>query len=241
MIAARALAVAAALTVPGVERARADVAVPVRAHALSDRGRDLHHRGDYRAAISAYQEAYAIAPSPGLLFNMGQAYRLLGDCPHATSYYRQFLASSGDPEARELARHQLIALGPCRIDVAMTGGDADAAAPGSGKRNLGIALALGGVLVLAGSATFALDANSAAEQVSSAYAHGAAWSTIAPLQARGERSSARALGLGLTGGAVVASGAVLYWLGRRDARRAPRALALVPGAHGARVTLTWSF
>ena len=45
----------------------------------------------HEAAVAAFKEAYVLAPSPGLLFNIAQAYRLAGNCDDAAWMYRRFL------------------------------------------------------------------------------------------------------------------------------------------------------
>jgi tetratricopeptide (TPR) repeat protein len=227
-------------------------AVPPLARQFSDRGRALHDLGDYDQAIVAYKQAYMIAPSPGLLFNMAQAYRLAGDCPQAASFYRRFLSTGPEPEARRVTEQHLAVVESC-VRRGGSGGPAlalrahdDPAVdePGAGKRHLGMAIAGGGGLLLVAGVYFALDARSASDQVANAYAHGASWKMIADLDQRGQRSSEIAAGLAITGGAAVATGVVLYILGRRDDATAERipAVTVAPGAHGGgRVELAWRF
>ena len=61
----------------------AGMAIPDKARFLADRGRQLQRDGKFAAAIEAYKAAYVLAPSPGLLFNLAQVYRLNGDCDDA--------------------------------------------------------------------------------------------------------------------------------------------------------------
>jgi tetratricopeptide (TPR) repeat protein len=226
--------------------ARAEPPVSPLARQLSDQGRGLHDLGDYDQAIVAYKHAYLIAPSPGLLFNIAQAYRLAGDCSSAAAFYRRYLATSLDPGARRLALRNLALADACaeralpRPDAravhahASSGGAAD---PGAGERHLGMAVAGIGAVALAGGVYFALDARNAGDQVTSAYAHGGTWQSVADLDARGHRSADLATGLFIAGGAAVATGVVLYVLGRRD-EHVP---AIAIGAHGAEVELAWRF
>ena len=89
--------IAAALAVAaGSARASADDRVPPeripqKARELAEQGRAYHDAGEYMKAIAAFKEAYVLAPSPGLLFNIAQAYRLAGDCDDAAWMYRRFL------------------------------------------------------------------------------------------------------------------------------------------------------
>jgi hypothetical protein len=68
-----------------------DPRVEAKAHFL--RGQEHQRAGRYDEAIAAYQAAYAAAPMPGFLFNLGQVYRLKGDKRHAVEYYRKYLAA----------------------------------------------------------------------------------------------------------------------------------------------------
>jgi tetratricopeptide (TPR) repeat protein len=81
--------------------ARADEAAQHKAHLLSDEGMERFRSGDYDAAIAAFQAANAIAPRPILLFNLGQAYRLKGDCQPALAHYRAYLAALPDAGNRQ--------------------------------------------------------------------------------------------------------------------------------------------
>src|SRR5215470_17918444 len=111
------VAVLAALALAAPAEVRADNAwsgaVPAKARALAERGRALHDAGDYASAITAFTQAYVIAPSPALLFNLAQAYRLQGDCEDASLMYRRYLASSPSAEERALAESQLAAVERC--------------------------------------------------------------------------------------------------------------------------------
>src|SRR5689334_3902403 len=73
----------------------------------------MHKRGEYDRAIVAFKEAYVIAPSPGLLFNIAQAYRLQGNCDDASLMYRRFLGTNPDPAARAVAEQHLATVERC--------------------------------------------------------------------------------------------------------------------------------
>jgi tetratricopeptide (TPR) repeat protein len=230
--------------------ARAGGAVPPLARQLSDRGRALHDLGDYEQAIVAYKQAYLIAPSPGLLFNMAQAYRLEGDCASAAEFYHRYLQTDPDPEARRVAEIQLASVSACarradqgaRTALAITH---TAAArddePGLGKRRVGMIATGVGALLLAGGTYYALDARDASDQVAAAYAKGGDWRSIAAIDARGQRSSELATGLLLGGGAAVATGVVFYLIGRHeDLERAP-VMTIAPAPGGGSVGMSWRF
>lgn len=69
--------------------------------------------GEYEEAIAGYREAYRIDPRPGLLYNLGQAYRLLGDCVTAARMYRNFLRLAPESKYRAVAEENLASLEAC--------------------------------------------------------------------------------------------------------------------------------
>src|SRR3569623_577048 len=64
-------------------------------------------------AVAAFKEAYVLAPSPGLLFNIAQAYRLAGDCDDAAWMYRRFLDTNPGEASRALAEQHLSSVEKC--------------------------------------------------------------------------------------------------------------------------------
>jgi hypothetical protein len=69
--------------------------------------------GEYGLAIVDYREAYRLHPAPGLLYNLGQAYRLSGDCVSATVMYRNYLRLARRSPHRSVARQHISALAEC--------------------------------------------------------------------------------------------------------------------------------
>jgi tetratricopeptide (TPR) repeat protein len=61
--------------------------------------------GDYLRAAEELQAAYEFFPSPAMLFNLGQVYRLKGDRKLAIDYYQRYLkevpSGSASDESRE--------------------------------------------------------------------------------------------------------------------------------------------
>jgi tetratricopeptide (TPR) repeat protein len=55
-------------------------------------------RGEYAQAAAAFKAAYLAAPKPELLYAIGQALRLAGDCGEALEYYRQYLRTQPGPK-----------------------------------------------------------------------------------------------------------------------------------------------
>jgi tetratricopeptide (TPR) repeat protein len=237
------------------------VSVPERARQLAALGRARHEAGDYNSAVRAFEEAYVLAPSPELLFDLAQAFRLAGNCDAAAMTYRRYLATAPDPQWRDFVERRLASLARCtaradartlgppeRLPVAMqtelsvTPAMQPMVPAGeqAGRRaiQLGLGLMVAGGVALAGAAYFALDADSASNSVSAGYQRGAAWSQLAADDARGKSSAEAATALGLVGGVAIAGGAASYLLGRRAAHAR---IELAPSLDGARVRAAWTF
>lgn len=262
---ARTITLTAVLAAAGAApAARADNAlrperIPTKARQLAERGRAAHNAGDYAGAVAAFKEAYVLAPSPGLLFNIAQAYRLAGNCDEAAWMYRRFLDTNPYGEQRSLAEQHLAVVEKCgRGGLEVTMPTAPVAEEtklpephidlttslerderGTKLRHAGIGVAIGGGVLLAGAAYFAYDAKSAQDTVDQTYKRGGKWADIADTDARGKRSATIAAGLGIGGGLAVASGAVMFALGRHYEHA--QNVAVTPTAHGAQVSLSWGF
>lgn len=259
-----ALFLAAALLVPPIAAAdaRGDEPVPAKAKKLAQRGRELHDRGDYERAIVAFKEAYVIAPSPALLFNLAQAYRLQGNCDDASLMYRRFLRTNPDAENQRIAESHLATVERCvakrslniKLDDSMAylqkasvpspseavfRDGPDPANRTSRKKLVGVGLGVAGGVGLAAAAYFGVQAASDASAVEKAYANGAKWKDIQAIDARGKRNASIATYAGIGGGAAVLAGATLYFLGRRDERA--HQVTVLPTARGAQVGVAWRF
>jgi tetratricopeptide (TPR) repeat protein len=231
--------------------------VPAKARALAERGRALHDSGDYTNAIVAFTQAYAMAPSPALLFNLAQAYRLQGDCDDAALMYRRYLATNPTPDRGSLAEAQLANMERCihklalHIPVETAHGTlvppppiiATTIAPESSKarieKDVGIGMMAGGTVALGLTVYYAVQAHNASNDVSAAYAHGARWNDVAPLDSRG-RSATRSAQISGGGAALgLAGGLAVYLLGRHTEQAAP--LTVSASGHGAEVAMSWAF
>lgn len=263
----RSLAATAVVLAATSSFARADEPIPQKARALAQKGRAAHDDGDYPRAIAALKEAYVIAPAPGLLFNLAQAYRLQGNCDDAALMYRRFLATSPEAAGRELARQHLATVERCirkrSLDIpfdesmaylrvpapppdlgvldAPGGPDSGASddRPRSLKQDVGLGLGIGGIASLGVATFYGLRAYSAAQDVEDAYARGVKWKEIEARHAEGKRAATVAKVVGVGGGVALAAGVTLYVLGRREERALP--VAVTPTARGAQVSYAWRF
>jgi len=233
--------------------------VPAKARSLAERGRMLHDAGDYANAIVAFTQAYVIAPSPALLFNLAQSYHLLGDCDDAALMYRRYLATKPTAEGRVLAESHLANIERCihklslHIPVETATGVLVAPKPdplakatvvatpppkAQIEKDIGVGLVLGGSVALAVAGYYAVQAHSAANDVDALYARGATWDEIAPIDSRGRSAATNARLFG--GGAAIGIGAgvALYLLGRHS-EQVP--VTVAPTGRGVEVSMLWAF
>lgn len=113
--------------------------------------------------------------------------------------------------------------------------------PGHGKRVTGLVLAGAGVAVTAIGVVFALQAKSAADDVSALSQSGGTWSpAFADKESSGQRDQTiGTLGIGL-GVAAIVGGGVLYYLGATEHAERPTVSAgVTPG--GANVVMSWRY
>jgi hypothetical protein len=234
--------------------------IPAKARTLAERGRAFHDAGDYPDAITAFTQAYVIAPSPALLFNLAQAYRLQGNCDDAALMYRRYLSTNPEPDQRALAETHLANVERClhklALHIPVETGTGRAIVPAASsaafaartspaipyraqlEKDVGIGLMIGGSASLAIAAYYAVQAHDAADEVAAAYAKGAKWKDVAPIDARGKSAATAAKVFGAGGAVGVAGGIVSYLMGRRD-EHPPVTVATT--RHGIAVGVRWAF
>ena len=120
--------------------------IPNKARELAEKGRKHHESGDYTAAVAAFKEAYVLAPSPSLLFNIAQAYRLAGNCDESAWMYRRFLDTDPRGPQRDLAQNHLAVVEKCGsggLRVAVTPPTIAAATPRPDEPSLSVSGSLG--------------------------------------------------------------------------------------------------
>jgi tetratricopeptide (TPR) repeat protein len=238
--------------------------IPPKARKLADHGREMHKRGEYERAITAFKEAYVIAPSPGVLFNLAQSYRLQGNCDDAALMYRRYLATGPSAQAREIAEQHLATVERCvqkralniPFDASMAylevlpppgpekviqRDQRDIARPSELKKDVGIGLTIGGGVALVTAAYFGVRSYQASRDVERAYERGETWPTIKSIAERGENAELAAKIFGIGGGLAVVGGVTLWVLGRRDERAGHLAVTPTSKGRGAEVSYAWSF
>jgi tetratricopeptide (TPR) repeat protein len=246
----RALSILLAFATPALAD---DLGVPEKAKALAEQGRVLHDAGDYGGAIAVYREAYVLAPRPGLLFNLAQAYRLSGDCDDASFMYQRYLETNPDEAGREVAQQNLEIVEKCGhgglkiaapirstpVITQVRAPDPPAMPRDRAQAHVGELIVAAGIGTLTVAGAFAYDAHQASDRVSAAYATGTVTPNLSQEDSRGQRSALIASTAGVLGGAAVVTGAIVYALGRYS--KEVRRIAVAPRVRGGQVTVSWAF
>ena len=225
--------------------AAADADGQSRANELFTRGQARYDAGDYRQAIALFDEAYQLVRDPVYLFNIAQSYRRVFDCVPAAQYFERYLAEATDADdsQRTKVKALIAELSPCLADRKAMRAPApiqdpapEPAAPvvevedrGRGQRLGGIALAGAGAVGLVLGAVYSAKGADIEGQLADCAA-GCQWTPEREaLDRDGSRANTIATISWIAGGAAVAGGAVLYFLGR--SKRNERRVIVAPLVH----------
>jgi hypothetical protein len=238
----RALIVATTLLLSG-SVAYADDAAMTHAREDAARGQSHYDKREYDEAIIYFRAAYDAVPSPGLLYNLGQAYRLKGDCVQAATMYRQYLLVSGTSRYHALVEGHLASLETCVRE--RLGGNVLTAVPeppGRASKRAGLVLGGAGLVVASVGTVLAIDAMSANDEREVARLADTKGDMPDPLAQPGPSDRNVTVATALIAGGLVATaaGATLYYLGRRDEKRAA-ILSVAPMHKGATASVAWRF
>jgi tetratricopeptide (TPR) repeat protein len=234
---------AALVAVATPHAATADPAPPAdtqKARQLVEDGIKAQDRGDYEVAIQKYQQAYRLRPHPTLIFNLAQVHRLAGHDPQARTLYQRYLSEVSTGGLANDARQFLTEI-DARLEAAAAQHPAAPPpqvlppppvvpeppapvippapiepAPGRNLRLAGIAAAAAGTVSLVVGVGFWVHSSSLNDEFARRYdpANPAA---SQHLRDAGFRANTVAWVTGITGGALIAGGATLYWWSyRRD-------------------------
>jgi tetratricopeptide (TPR) repeat protein len=238
---ATSLFTASALAQPDEKGAQASEEERAIARRHFMRGKELHAARKYREAAAAYLEAYEHFPSPAFIYNVAQVYRLAGDQKAALANYRKYLELEPDGEGSSDAREFVASLeaelagedGPAPsnaddapasqpLDPVSGRGPGDdrvpSGSPGRGKKILGTTIGAVGVVAIGVAVGFGLRASSAASELSD---YRGPWTPDQQQKYDDGQSAERTMVISaVIGGASLAAGATLFYLGHRDARRA---------------------
>lgn len=83
------------------------------ARALFQRGQRHYRSGGYHQAAGYFMRAHALHPSPAILFNAAQAYRLAHVCEVSARLYREFLGGAPDHRDRDVVESHIAAMDAC--------------------------------------------------------------------------------------------------------------------------------
>src|SRR5688500_11125361 len=91
--------------------AAAQESVEEQAQALYADGEAAYAGGNYAGALESFVAAYDLIPVPGLLFNIGQCHRKLGNHEQAADFFKRYLVEETDEignraEVKELAAEE---------------------------------------------------------------------------------------------------------------------------------------
>lgn len=236
----RAVVVMIAL-VAAIAHAEPDSAAIERAKAHFKQGRALQAAGDYARAADEYKAAYELDPRPEMLFNVGQAFRLAGAKREALDYFKRYLDQQPDGPGAAEARVHVDALTK-ETDEGLKPAQEPAEKPVEDRpqtanlrpqveepprppdskpawpplRIAGVATAGAGVVAVGVAVKLGLDARADADAITH---HVGPWTSAdATTYANGQAANRNMAIAYVVGGACIATGGVLYWLGVRRAR-----------------------
>lgn len=218
--------------------ARGEPSTKAQAKQHFKQGKALQDAGKYDDAVAEYRAAYDLDRRPEMLFNIAQVYRLENHKQPAIDYYQQYLAVQPDgPGARE-ARQWIAELTrqievdrplpiepakpepppieplsppPPRSEPEPRALTATRSSPQ--LRITGLATAGAGAIALGVGVVFGIKARSAAETISN---HQGPWTEDERHTFEDGQRANRTMIIGyVAGGALVATGGVLYYLGAR--------------------------
>ncbi len=233
-----------------------------QAKKLYDEGLRHFQVAEYSQAIDAWKQSYLLSKKPLLLFNIGQAYRLSGDCTQATTFYENYQEAEPNPKNQDELDEAVAACKDKVVDtkpvepppvetkpvetkpvetapvtpVAAVRPPPPPPAPSHHHhRTLAIGLTVAGGVLEAGAVYFALDGRAKANAIEKA----TTWDPqTKDLQATGQRDNKLAIGLGIAGGAALVAGVILVVTGGHGAESG---VAIVPTVDGARVGWSHAF
>ena len=247
----------AALIIAMVALENAAFAQPgAEAEGLYTEGQTAYDRADYATAIAKWQASYDVSKEAGLLFNLAQAKRLAGDCVGAIATYRRFDMADADytSDQHKLAKdfvRELKGTCPTRpppqivdrptlgnaLNLATTLNDPKSNRPQSGRtwKIAGLVTGGVGVAVLTVGLTLGHHGTSIGDEVTAACQDptGCDWAALKDKDAQGKREVAIGKVLDVAGVAVIAGGAIFYYLGIRQ-----ETLTVVPAPGGG--VVSWS-
>jgi tetratricopeptide (TPR) repeat protein len=210
-----------------------------QARALNEQANIRFNLGEYDRAIELFKQAYALAPVPGFLFNIAQAYRLKRDCTQAALFYANFLRVDPETPSRAKVEQRIAEMRACVPPPPPPPPQKPVQRIPIGTLAAGVTLIAVGIAGIGAGAFYSADASAAASEVDVLRAQGGVWDAAAQASfARAEGGiTAQAVLYPVGAAATITGVALVSWA----ASRRTRGLALVPRLDGAMVAWSGSF
>ncbi|MGE5183307.1 MAG: tetratricopeptide repeat protein [Acidobacteriota bacterium] len=222
-----------------------------QAQALYAEGARHYTLREYPQAIDAFKHAYALFPEPTFLFDIAQAYRLLGDCDNAAGFYRNYIHAKPDADDRDQADKLATDMEACAADQRKQR-DAERArqlaapprvvttAPSeSGLELAGMLTAGVGAALTGAGVYFSVDAADKAHQLETACMTRCNAGDVASIDSQGKSSQTTAAVLYVSGGIALAAGAgMIVWA---TLHSSPETITVAPTRGGAAASYTMRF
>lgn len=243
--------------------------VPARADSPLEEAKALNRQatveydvGKFQEALDLYSKAYERYPMPALLFNIGQCHKLLKNYEREIFFFRGYLRAQ-PAAANRAAVETLIAEAQRQLDdqraqeaaakaaeerraseiakaPASASGEAPPSPPSPALRLAGVGTAGAGLVVIGLGVYFGLHAATLSNEISNVSSSHGTW--VAPYPSdygSGTSSATVANVLYVTGGVLLATGAVLTYLGWPRGTSVTAAIA--PGNGGAQLAVVGQF
>jgi tetratricopeptide (TPR) repeat protein len=215
-----------------------------RSRAADAEGKVLFEQDNFSAAIAKFTEAYELLNDPAYLFNIAQAYRLMGDCENSAVYYKRFLDDVPHPPNEDKIRAWYVSQLEC-VNAKAKRAPSPAPAPvpvapqpttssTSGKRIAAYALAGTSLVAFGVGGYFLWDAGNLRDARDERLA---GCTMLDPCDAgpiddydrRGSRANILSIVGFAAGGAALAGAVALFVLDRRERTETPIAITPLPG------------
>ncbi len=184
-------------------------------------GEELYHRAAYDEALENFKRSHKYSGKPELFYNMGRCHEALGNLEQAIEKYEAFQKARPDADPRLPARVKNLRerLAARKNQQAKKPPKKEPApAPEPPSRGLGVKGLAGwisaglGVALLGAGAAMGAVASSKASEVEDAFAAKKEWSEVSGAEDTGKSMETGAIIALATGGAALATGAVLLVL-----------------------------
>lgn len=220
-------------------------------------GQKLYEDNQFKDAAAHFAHAYELDPQPAYLFDAAQAYRFAKDCTNAAKLYRQFVDVAKQAQNLDKVKRYITEMDECstvqpsapqpvqpRVEPTppqepLPPRDVPDGDPGAGKRHLGIALGVLGVVGIAAGVHYTIEVGKDNDNADSCRSTSScSMMRINQVNSDGDKHHWLAVGGYSLGGAAIVGGIVLYVLGKSSAT-SEHGVTLVPTRNGAALGFTF--